>query len=49
VEVFRRNASRRFELHDQSGAAELHLASVDLHLPMAEVFDGVDEAPPAAA
>lgn len=44
VEVFRRNEHDRFELHDQSGAAELHLASVGLHLPMAEVFDGVDDA-----
>jgi len=44
VEVFRRNEHDRFELHDQSGVAELHLASVGLHLPMAEVFDGVEDA-----
>ena len=44
VEVFRRNERQLFELHDQSGAAELHLACVDLHLAMAEVFDGLDDA-----
>ena len=44
VEVFRRNERDLFELHDQSGAAELHLASVGLQLPMAEVFDGVEAA-----
>jgi Uma2 family endonuclease len=41
VEVFRRNERNVFELHDQTGATELHLASVDLHMPMADVFDGV--------
>ena len=51
VEVFRRNERGLFELHDQTGAGELHLASVDMRLPMGEVFDGVesatgDEAPP---
>ena len=42
VEVFRRNERQLFELHDQTGAAEMHLASVDLRLAMAEVFDGVE-------
>ena len=44
VEVFRRNERSLFELHDQSGADALHLASVDLRLPMAELFDGLDAA-----
>jgi Uma2 family endonuclease len=43
VEVFRRNERQLFELHDQSGLLEMHLASVDLRLPMSEVFDGVEE------
>jgi Uma2 family endonuclease len=49
VEVFRRNERDLFELHDQSGLAEMVLASVDLRLPMAEVFDGVDDAAGTAA
>jgi Uma2 family endonuclease len=44
VEVFRRNERGLFELHDQTAAAQLHLDSVDLHLAMAEVFDGIDDA-----
>ena len=48
VEVFRRNERLLFELHDQTGTAELYLASVDLHLPMAELFDGLDAEPDAA-
>lgn len=44
IEVFRRNERSLFELHDQTGGPELHLASVDLRLPTAEVFDGVDGA-----
>jgi Uma2 family endonuclease len=44
AEVFRRNERDLFELHDQTGAAELFLASVDLRLAMAEVFDGIEEA-----
>ena len=44
VEVFRRNERRLFELHDQSGLPEMHLASVDLRLAMSEVFDGVEDA-----
>ena len=49
VEVFRRNASQRFELHDQSHEPAMHLASVDLALPMSAVFDGLDEAPEKGA
>ena len=49
VEVFRRNARGLFELHDQSGTAVLALASVDAHVPMAEVFEGVEAAPAADA
>ena len=41
VEVFRRNERGLFELHDQSGAAALMLASVDAGIPMDEVFEGV--------
>lgn len=44
VEVYRRNERSLFELHDQTGADALHLASVDLRLPMAELFDGLDAA-----
>ena len=47
-EVFRRNERGLFELHDQTGGPELHLASVGLRLAMVDVFDGVegaDEAP----
>ncbi len=44
VEVFRRNERGLFELHDQTGAEALYLASIDLHLSMAEVFDGVEDA-----
>lgn len=44
VEVFRRNERELFELHDQTGSAALHLASVDLRLPMAELFDGLETA-----
>ncbi len=44
VEVFRRNERALFELHDQTGSAELYLASVELHLPMDELFDGLDAA-----
>lgn len=45
VEVFRRNERELFELHDQSGTPTLHLASVDLRLPMAELFERLDDAP----
>jgi Uma2 family endonuclease len=44
IEVFRRNERNVFELHDQTGAAGLHLTSVDLHVAMADVFNGVDAA-----
>ena len=43
VEVFQRNERSNFELLDQTGSAELVLASVGLRLPMAELFDGVDD------
>lgn len=42
VEVFRRNERLNFELHDQTGHAELVLDSVNLRLPMTELFDGVE-------
>jgi Uma2 family endonuclease len=45
VEVFRRNERQNFELIDQTDAAELVLDSVGLRLPMAELFDGVEDAP----
>jgi Uma2 family endonuclease len=41
VEVFRRKDNDVWEVHNQSAAAFLHLASIDLQLPMAELFDGV--------
>lgn len=49
VEVFRRNERGLFELHDQTHNTHLHLASIDMHLAMAEVFDGLDVAASAAA
>lgn len=42
VEAYRRNERGAFELHDQTGQPTLQLSSVDLVMPMAEVFDGVD-------
>ena len=42
VEVFRRNERGLFELHDFTGAQELELASVQLRVPLAEVFSGLD-------
>ena len=42
VEVFRRNERLNFELHDQTGDAELVLESVGLRLAMDELFDGVE-------
>lgn len=48
VEVYRRNERDLFELHDQTGAEALHLASVDLRMPMAELFDGLEPAHEAA-
>lgn len=44
VEVFRRNERGNFELVDQTGAPELVLDSLALRVPMAELFDGLDEA-----
>lgn len=44
VEVFRRNERGLFELHDQTEADALHLASVELRLPMAELFEGLADA-----
>ncbi|MFT3819146.1 MAG: Uma2 family endonuclease [Rubrivivax sp.] len=49
VEVFRRNERELFELHDQTGRTELHLASVDFRLTMAELFDGLDDEAASAA
>lgn len=42
VEVYRRNERELYELHDQTGTDALQLASVDLRLPMAELFDGLE-------
>ena len=42
VEVFRRNERQNFELHDQTGHAELVLDSVGLRLTMDELFDGIE-------
>lgn len=42
VEAYRRNERQVFELHDQTGLTELHLGCVDLRMPMADLFDGVD-------
>lgn len=44
VEVFRRNERELFELHDQTGADALQLASVGLSLPMEELFEGLSAA-----
>lgn len=44
IEVFRRNERGLFELHDQTGSPGLQLASIELHLPMGEVFDGIERA-----
>ena len=43
VEVYRRNERGNFELHDQTGRAQLQLTSVDLTMAMCEVFDGVED------
>lgn len=43
VEVFRRNERGLFELHDQSADAAIRFVSVDCAIPMADVFDGVEE------
>jgi len=43
VELFRRNDRGNFELIDQTGDTHLVLDSVALRLPMAEVFDGVED------
>jgi Uma2 family endonuclease len=48
VEVFRRNERGLFELHDQTGRAEMHLDSVDFRLPLSALFEGLDEAAPPA-
>lgn len=47
VEVYRRNERGLFELHDQTGRAQVEFASVNFTLAMAEVFDGVEDAPAA--
>ena len=45
VEVYRRNERGLFELHDQTGREAVEFACVGFTLAMAEVFDGVDDAP----
>ena len=47
VEVYRRNERGLFELHDQTGREAVEFACVGFTLPMAEVFDGVEDAPAA--
>ena len=47
VEVYRRNERGLFELHDQTGSAQVEFTCVGFTLPMAEVFDGVEDAPVA--
>ena len=47
VEVYRRNERGLFELHDQTGREVVEFACVGFTLPMAEVFDGVEDAPAA--
>ncbi len=42
VEIFRRNQSGLFEIHDPASSEGLHLSSIELHVPMAEIFDGVE-------
>ncbi len=42
--IFRRNERELFELHDQTGADALQLASVGLSLPMEELFEGLSAA-----
>jgi Uma2 family endonuclease len=48
VEVFRRNERELFELHDQTGRADMHLASVDVTLPMGLLFEGLEDSPDAS-
>ncbi len=49
VEVYRRNERNRFELVDQTGDASLILTSVELQMPMADVFEDVEGSPVTAA
>jgi Uma2 family endonuclease len=43
VEIYRRIEQDVWEFHDLSGSDALHLlVSIDLHMPMADVFDGVE-------
>jgi Uma2 family endonuclease len=42
IEIFRRNQSGLFEIHDPAESEDLHLASIDLRVPMADVFDGME-------
>jgi Uma2 family endonuclease len=42
IEIFRRNQSGLFEIHDPAESEDLHLTSIDLRVPMADVFDGVE-------
>jgi Uma2 family endonuclease len=45
VEVFRRNERGLFELHDFTGLAEMEIASVQLRIPLTEVFSGLEPTP----
>lgn len=42
VEVFRRNERGLFELHDFTDAQTLELASVQVRIPLADVFSGLE-------
>ena len=41
VESFRRTAEGQWVLHDMSGTDTLHAASLNISVPMAEVFSGI--------
>jgi Uma2 family endonuclease len=41
VEAFRRNAQGEWVLHDMSDGDTLHVASLDVSVPLAEVFAGI--------
>jgi Uma2 family endonuclease len=41
VEVFRRTPGDQWVLHDMSDGDTLHIASLDLRVPLAEVFAGM--------
>jgi Uma2 family endonuclease len=42
AEIFRRNGAAWFSEIVRGGEAELHLSSIELQLPMAELYEGID-------